>query len=55
MRDRECPMLFSNGKGASELATQASALGEFFERLGPHYSQIGMPLHREPDQFGKGR
>jgi len=37
MRDRECPMLFSNGKGASELAARASALGEFFERLGTHY------------------
>ncbi|MFC3107623.1 30S ribosomal protein S12 methylthiotransferase accessory factor YcaO [Undibacterium arcticum] len=37
MRDKECPMLFSNGKGASELAARASALGEFFERLGTHY------------------
>lgn len=37
MRDNECPMLFSNGKGASELAARASALGEFFERLGTHY------------------
>jgi ribosomal protein S12 methylthiotransferase accessory factor len=30
-------MLFSNGKGATELAARASALGEFFERLGTHY------------------
>ena len=37
MRDLDCPMLFSNGKGASELAARASALGEFFERLGTHY------------------
>ena len=37
MRDHDCPMLFSNGKGASELAARASALGEFFERLGTHY------------------
>lgn len=37
VRDRECPMLFANGKGASELAARASALGEFFERLGTHY------------------
>ena len=37
MRDRECPMLFSNGKGATKLAARASALGEFFERLGTHY------------------
>jgi ribosomal protein S12 methylthiotransferase accessory factor len=37
MRDKECPVLFTNGKGASELAARASALGEFFERLGCHY------------------
>ncbi len=37
VRDRECPMLFANGKGATRLAAQASALGEFFERLGTHY------------------
>jgi ribosomal protein S12 methylthiotransferase accessory factor len=37
MKDSECPMLFSNGKGASELAARASAYGEFFERLGTHY------------------
>jgi ribosomal protein S12 methylthiotransferase accessory factor len=37
MRDRDCPMLFSNGKGATELAARASAYGEFFERLGTHY------------------
>lgn len=37
MKDSACPMLFSNGKGASELAARASAYGEFFERLGTHY------------------
>jgi ribosomal protein S12 methylthiotransferase accessory factor len=37
VKDQECPMLFANGKGASELAARASALGEFFERLGTHY------------------
>lgn len=31
--DRDCPMLFSNGKGGSRLAALASALGEFIERL----------------------
>jgi ribosomal protein S12 methylthiotransferase accessory factor len=30
-------MLFSNGKGATELAARASAYGEFFERLNTHY------------------
>lgn len=37
MRDHDCPMLFSNGKGATALAARASALGEFFERLSTHY------------------
>ena len=37
MKDSACPMLFSNGKGATELAARASAYGEFFERLGTHY------------------
>lgn len=37
VRDRDCPMLFANGKGATKLAARASALGEFFERLNTHY------------------
>ncbi|MEI8034906.1 MAG: YcaO-like family protein, partial [Betaproteobacteria bacterium] len=37
VRDHDCPMLFANGKGRSELAARASALGEFFERLSTHY------------------
>jgi len=37
VRDRDCPLLFANGKGASRLACLASALGEFFERLSTHY------------------
>ncbi len=35
--DRDCPRLFSNGKGSSKLASRASALGEYFERLGTNY------------------
>lgn len=35
--DRDCPLLFTNGKGASELAARASALGEYFERLSCNY------------------
>jgi ribosomal protein S12 methylthiotransferase accessory factor len=35
--DRDCPLLFTNGKGASRLAALASALGEFFERLSCNY------------------
>ena len=35
--DTACTRLFSNGKGGSELAARASALGEFFERLSTNY------------------
>ncbi|MCW2310297.1 30S ribosomal protein S12 methylthiotransferase accessory factor YcaO [Rhodoferax antarcticus] len=37
IRDRDCPLLFTNGKGASRLACLASALGEFLERLSTNY------------------
>ncbi|WP_153110182.1 30S ribosomal protein S12 methylthiotransferase accessory factor YcaO [Propionivibrio limicola] len=37
VRDRDCPLLFTNGKGASREAALASALGEFFERLSCNY------------------
>ncbi|MBN8766401.1 MAG: YcaO-like family protein [Thiobacillus sp.] len=37
IRDRDCPLLFTNGKGASELAARASALGEYFERASTNY------------------
>jgi len=37
IRDRDCPLMFTNGKGASELAARASALGEYFERLSTNY------------------
>ncbi|MCE1182801.1 MAG: YcaO-like family protein [Rhodocyclales bacterium] len=37
IRNRACPLMFTNGKGASELAARASALGEYFERLSCNY------------------
>ncbi|MDD5330563.1 MAG: 30S ribosomal protein S12 methylthiotransferase accessory factor YcaO [Sulfuricella sp.] len=37
VRERDCPLLFTNGKGASQQAALASALGEFFERLSCNY------------------
>jgi ribosomal protein S12 methylthiotransferase accessory factor len=37
IRERDCPLLFTNGKGASKPAALASALGEFFERLSCNY------------------
>lgn len=33
LRERDCALLYTNGKGASQLAARASALGEFCERL----------------------
>lgn len=37
VRNRNCPLMFTNGKGATQLAARASALGEFFERLSCNY------------------
>ncbi len=37
IRDKDCPQCFSNGKGASQKAALASALGEFCERLATNY------------------
>ena len=37
IRDRDCPLMFTNGKGASRPAALASALGEYFERLSCNY------------------
>ena len=37
IRNRACPLMFTNGKGASQLAARASALGEYFERLSCNY------------------
>lgn len=37
LRDRDCPLCFSNGKGSSEKAALASALGEYLERLSCNY------------------
>jgi ribosomal protein S12 methylthiotransferase accessory factor len=35
--ERDCPLMFTNGKGATKEAALASALGEFFERMGTNY------------------
>lgn len=66
LRDRDCPLLFSNGKGSSKLAARASALGEFVERAstGHFWSQIhfgrtlaqaGFVLHPEERWFPLGK
>jgi ribosomal protein S12 methylthiotransferase accessory factor len=37
IRDKSCPLMFTNGKGSSAKACLASALGEYFERLSCNY------------------
>ncbi|UDG79081.1 Ribosomal protein S12 methylthiotransferase accessory factor YcaO [Candidatus Ecksteinia adelgidicola] len=37
IRDRNCSLCFSNGKGVTKKAALASALGEYFERLSTNY------------------
>lgn len=37
VRNRDCHLMFTNGKGATRLAALASALGEFCERLACNY------------------
>lgn len=37
IRDKSCPLMFTNGKGATEKSCLASALGEYFERLSCNY------------------
>ncbi len=37
IRDKDCSLCFTNGKGASKKAALASALGEYFERLACNY------------------
>jgi ribosomal protein S12 methylthiotransferase accessory factor len=59
IRDKECPLCFSNGKGATEKAALASALGEYFERLSTNYffadfwlgeSQANAPFVHYPNE-----
>jgi len=37
IRDRDCALMFTNGKGTSKKSCLASALGEYFERLSCNY------------------
>ncbi|CAH0533954.1 Ribosomal protein S12 methylthiotransferase accessory factor YcaO [Vibrio stylophorae] len=37
IRDKDCPINFTNGKGGCKKAALASALGEYFERLSCNY------------------
>lgn len=52
IRDKDCPLCFTNGKGASKKAALASALGEYFERLSTNYFfadfYLGEPIANGP-------
>jgi ribosomal protein S12 methylthiotransferase accessory factor len=50
IRERDCPLLFTNGKGASKKAALASALGEFFERLACNYFWADYYLGKQRSQ-----
>ncbi|OYY56754.1 MAG: hypothetical protein B7Y53_01115, partial [Halothiobacillus sp. 28-55-5] len=52
IRDTHCPILFTNGKGASKKAALASALGEFVERLASQYFFGDFHWHREDKTQG---
>ncbi|MEZ5742026.1 MAG: 30S ribosomal protein S12 methylthiotransferase accessory factor YcaO [Burkholderiaceae bacterium] len=54
VRDRDCPLMFTNGKGATKLAALASALGEYFERLSCNYFWSDFYLGRDYAE-GDGR
>ena len=47
IRDKECGLMFTNGKGASRKACLASALGEYFERLSCNYFFADFYLGKE--------
>lgn len=47
IRDAECPMNYTNGKGTTQLAALCSALGEFFERLSCNYFYADYYLGKE--------
>ncbi len=55
IRDRDCPLMFTNGKGATRLAARASALGEYFERLSCNYFWSDFYLGRAFAEGGAGR
>jgi ribosomal protein S12 methylthiotransferase accessory factor len=55
VRDQDCPLMFTNGKGASKLASLASALGEFFERLSCNYFWNHYYLGQPYAEGGAGR
>ena len=55
LRDTDCPVMFTNGKGATRAAALASALGEYFERLSCNYFWNHYYLGGKYAEGGAGR
>ena len=47
IRDTECELMFTNGKGSTEKSCLASAIGEYFERLSCNYFFADFYLGKE--------
>jgi len=47
LRDADCPMNFTNGKGSTQHAALCSALGEFIERISSNYFYSDFYLGKE--------
>ena len=52
LRDADCPLIFTNGKGPDPDAARASALGEMVERLATGYSFADFYLGPDPGDSG---
>lgn len=52
IRYKSCSLMFTNGKGSSEKACLASALGEYFERLSCNYFFADFYLGEQHSQNG---
>ena len=52
IRDADCPMNYTNGKGSSKESALCSALGEYLERLSTNYFYadyyLGKGIRRSP-------
>ncbi len=53
IRDKSCPLMFTNGKGSSKKSCLASALGEYFERLSCNYffADFYLGQHHSQSEF----
>ncbi len=48
IRDTDCELMFTNGKGSTDKSCLASAIGEYFERLSCNYFFADFYLGKRP-------